>query len=88
MTRALVKETGEILKIEGEHKIIGMKIKIKFDDSSTSTGTTKTTFTHKTFPNPKEGRYYTLSDNKSYHEDDVIVGMDNIRDNRIDAIIE
>lgn len=35
----------------------------------------------------KEGKYYSLSNGETYHEDDIIVGLDNIRDKKIEDLL-
>jgi hypothetical protein len=43
------------------------------------------TFVHDSEPQ-EEGHYYTLDDGKVYHEKDVIVGIDNIREEKLKKI--
>ena len=44
------------------------------------------TFVHNSDPH-EEGEYYTLDDGKTYHEKDVIVGMEEIRDSKLNSLL-
>jgi hypothetical protein len=81
--KALVKETGEIKDIETQYTISTIKVKLKFDIADNEVSTTFT----KDSNIGKEGTYYVLSDNEAYHEDNLIVGQDNIREEKLKKLI-
>jgi hypothetical protein len=81
--KALVKETGEIKDIETQYTISTIKVNLKFDIGDDEVSTT---FTKDSDFN-KEGTYYVLSDNEAYHEDNLIVGQDNIREEKLKKLI-
>ncbi len=85
--KALVKETGEIQEVKSEYKVSHVKATFNFDLSDDQNeNIQKMTFVHDSEPQ-KEGTHYTLSDGKTYHEKDVVVGVDNIRDEKLKKII-
>ena len=64
-----------------------MTFSFEFDlDDKTKKKLEDVAFTHDSEPQ-EEGTYYKLSDGNTYHEKDVIVGKDNIRDHQINKII-
>lgn len=85
--KALVKETGEIQEVKSEYQVAYITATFNFDLSDEqSDEIKKMTFVHDSEPQ-KEGTHYTLSNGKTYHEEDVIVGVDNIRDEKLKKII-
>ena len=91
MNKVLVIKTGELLDIKFSYK--NMKIEIDLENFSKETQDTMRLWTS-SFPssddtgNEKDGFWYTLSDGMKYHEDELIVGLDNIRDYKLKNIIE
>jgi hypothetical protein len=81
--RALVKETGEIKDIKSQYTISTIKVDLEFDigDDEVSTTFNKDS-------GIEDGAYYFLSDGKPYHENDLIIGQDNIREEKLKIIIE
>lgn len=82
--KALVKNTGEIFDIENRYLFSPITININLDDNKPlkedlSKWEKKTEST-------KPGTYFVLSNKKKYHEDDIVVGIDNIRDYRINDL--
>ena len=85
--KALVKETGEIQEIKSEYKVQYITMSFNFDLSDEQAETIKEmTLVHDSEPQ-EEGMHYTLSDGKVYHEKDVVVGVDNIREEKLKKII-
>ena len=85
--KALVKETGEIQEIKSEYEVQYITASFTFDLSDEKAETIKEmTLVHDSEPQ-EEGMHYTLSDGKVYHEKDVVVGMDNIREEKLKKII-
>ena len=78
MKKALIKDTGELLDIRQTYQVV--KMNFTFDLEGKIESGNEKDFKY-------EPNYYTLSDGKEYHEDDVIVGTDNIRDWKIKNII-
>lgn len=75
--KALVKNTGEILDIKSKYLVSPITISINLDEADLSKLENKTEITK---------TYFILSDKKKYNEDDIVVGIDNIRDYRIDNL--
>jgi choline kinase len=85
--KALVKETGEIQEVKSEYQVAYITATFNFDLSDEqSDEIKKMTFVHDS-ESQKEGTHYTLSNGKTYHEKDVVVGLDNIRDEKLKNII-
>lgn len=78
MKKALIKDTGELLDIRQTYQVV--KMNFTFDLKGKIESGNEKDFKY-------EPNYYILSDDKEYHEDDVIVGVDNIRDWKIKNII-
>lgn len=85
--KALVKETGETKEVKDKYsvKYITMSFNFELDDKQME-DIKEMTFVHDSEPK-EEGDYYTLDDGKTYHEKDVIVGTDKIRDHKLKKII-
>lgn len=93
--KALIKETGEILDIKS--KFQKMKLKIDIDNFPDYLKESLKGFEDdvwiKSDPDKyqiknNEGSYYILSDGGKYQDDEVIVGLDNIREYKLKNIIE
>lgn len=97
MWQAYVIETGETLDIKFQHKMMkftfelppGLECKenltteswVKFGPDNSIHGGSEDT-------NDKKEPYYILSDGNKYYENQLIIGLDNIREYKIKNIIE
>jgi hypothetical protein len=85
--KALVKETGEIKDIESQYDVKYITMSFNFDLSDEQMNEIiEMTLVHDSEPQ-EEGTHYTLSDGKVYHEKDVVVGVDKIREEKLKKII-
>ncbi len=85
--KAIVKETGELLQVESQYSVKYMTMSFNFDmDEQQSENLKEMTFVHDSEPQ-EEGEYYTLDDGKTYHEKDVIVGKEEIRDSKLNSLL-
>jgi hypothetical protein len=85
--KALVKETGEIKDVESQYEVKYITTSFTFELSDEQMNDVKEmTLVHDSEPQ-EEGKHYTLSDGKVYHEKDVVVGVDNIREEKLKKII-
>jgi len=85
--KALIKETGEIKDVKSEYQVAYITASFTFDLSDEQMSEIKEmTFVHDSEPQ-EEGKHYTLSDGKTYHEKDIVVGVDNIREEKLKKII-
>lgn len=85
--KALVIKTGDVFDIEKQYETRNLSIDLDNIFSNLSDDKKDELshiLEHWVKPNDsKEGTHYVLSDNKEYFEDEVIVGLDNIRDYKI-----
>ena len=88
MKKALVKETGEVKDVKSKYNISKIDIDISFDFNDVDSDNEITTTFTKDSGYDKEGTYYVLSDDVTYNENDLIVGQDNIREEKLKNIIE
>lgn len=88
MEKAQVKKTGRILYIKSKYAVRNITASFTLDLPITggSTGIIDETFLW-TSPNKKVGDWYSLSDGREYHEGELVIGLDNIRNTNIDKII-
>ena len=85
--KALIKETGEIKDVKSEYQVAYITTSFNFELTDEQMSEIKEmTFVHDSEPQ-EEGKHYTLSDGKVYHEKDVVVGIDNIREEKLKKII-
>jgi hypothetical protein len=85
--KAIVKETGELHKVESQYVVKHMTMTFNFDmNEEQSEHFEEMLFVHDSEPQ-EEGEYYTLDDGKVYHEKDVIVGTEEIRDSKLNQIL-
>ncbi len=91
--QAIVKETGELLEIEKHWIVKKMSFTIELPDDMSSDIKEKFEKFSGEFDmkdeNPKEhknGDHYILSDGNRYMGEELIVGLDNIRDYKINQI--
>lgn len=85
--KAIVKETGELYQVESQYSVKYMTMSFTFDmDEDQSENLKEMTFVHDSEPE-EEGEYYTLSDGKVYHEKNVIVGTEEIRENKLNSLL-
>lgn len=87
MKKALIKETGEIFDVRQTYKKMWMSFEINFSDVLKTDEVKEETWTKSSVSNEAEGTYYILSDDNKYFEEELVVGMDNIRDWKIKNII-
>lgn len=88
MSKALIKETQEIFDVENEYSIFYRKysFEFKFYDE-VRTQDTSQTFINETDSSQKEGTWFLLSNGKQYHQDDIIIGIDRIREHQLNKIV-
>jgi ribosomal protein S4 len=90
--KMLVKKTGEILNTTNNgFKVKHMSFSFKFDleDSVKDKIEEKLTYTHPgNSKTDREGKYYTGDNGETYHESEVIVGLDEIREYKIKNNLE
>lgn len=85
--KALIKKTGETLNVESNYIVKHFTATFTYDLSEEQIDEIREmTFVHDSEPK-EEGEYYTLSNGEVYHEKDVIVGLDNIREENLKKII-
>lgn len=85
--KAMIKETGEIHQVESQYSVQYITMSFNFDlDDKQMEDIKEMTFIHDSEPK-EEGDYYTLDDGKVYHEKNLIVGTDEIRDHKLKNII-
>lgn len=90
--KAFVIKTGELMDITSRYSIKLMTISIELPDDMEETLKKSMSdnfigdFEYKDTKD-KEGDYFTLSDGKKYHEDELIVGLDNIREYKLKNIL-
>lgn len=82
--KALVIETGEILDIKFQY--FTKKVNISFDISDSLMEEISSKF-EKESSEDKEGNLYMLSNDKKYSENELIIGLDNIREYKLKKII-
>lgn len=87
MKKALVKETGQIIDIEDRWSVHYVSFSLDFENVETIKLPEMLTYTHGE-SSGKEGQYYLTSDGQKLHEDDVIVGLDEIREYKIKNNLE
>jgi len=89
--KALIIKTGEILDVKSQYSVKMMSISIELPDDLKDVLSKKIMDFEQEFEykdtNDKEGDYFTLSDGKKYHEDELIVGLDNIREYKLKNIL-
>lgn len=84
--KALVKETGQILEVESTYSVKQISVSFEFETEIETLEELKgTTFVY-SGDNKEEGTYYNLSDGKEYVEENLIIGLDNIRDEQINKL--
>jgi hypothetical protein len=89
--KAIVISTGEILEVKSFYKIMNLTIEFP-EDLSWVSGSVQE-FDRKIFvksdkvETSKPGDYYILSDGKKYSGDELIVGLDNIREYKLKKLI-
>jgi len=82
--KAIVRKTNEILDIENHWVIKKMKLSIEFPGFDDLNTVLEENYEYKdTKEIHDEGDHYILSDGKKYVSDELIVGLDNIRDYKI-----
>ena len=83
MKQALIKKTGEIFDVQNEYSMIRMTIELPFDFPGKESFVEKWTHSNNEFKmttgKDKED-YYTLSNGETYEVDELVIGLDEIRD--------
>jgi hypothetical protein len=87
INKAIVKKTGEILDVERSWIVKKMSIKITTKEDFDFKDQLEKIF-GKEDTSIKEGENYILSDGKRYISDELIIGLDNIRNYKINQINE
>jgi hypothetical protein len=88
MSKALIKDTQQILNIENEYGVFYTQVsfEIKLDDGPLLESLTESQkFTHST--KKQEGNWFLLSDGKEYHQDELVVGQEEIREYQLNKIV-
>jgi len=87
--KAIVIKTGEVLDVEGYFTVMNLTISlpIEISDDVFKQLESEVYLKSRNQDNPKPGDYYTLSDGNKYNDDELIVGLDNIREYKIKKII-
>jgi hypothetical protein len=90
--KMLVKKTGEILTTANngfEIKYMSFSFKFDLEDGVKDKMEEKTTYTHPGLSKTdREGKYYTGDNGETYHESEVVVGLDEIREYKIKNNLE
>ena len=102
MKKALIRETGEILDIKQKYQKMNLSFNLDFVDSLNMSDDDKnnlkklstseevwinSSFDQYNVKSKEGGTYYILSDDNKYFEEELVVGMDNIRDWKLKNII-
>ncbi len=86
--KAIVIKTGEVLDVDGYFKVMNLTISLPIEISDAfKQFESKVYLKSEDKDTPKPGDYYTLSDGNRYNGDELIVGLDNIREYQIKKII-
>jgi hypothetical protein len=86
MKQALIKKTGKIFDIVSEYSMMKISINLPFDLPDKENLENKITWTHSGFDQfkMKTGKdkedFYVLSNGETYEVDDLVLGLDEIRD--------
>lgn len=84
--KALVIETGEVLDIEFQYLTKKVNISFVLEEISSNFESQILAF-EKESSEDKEGNFYVLSNGQKYQEDELIIGIDNIREYKLKKII-
>lgn len=85
--KAIVKETGETKEVKSHYSVSYITASFTFDlGDGQGEEMKEMKFVHDSMPQ-EEGEYYTLDDGKTYHEKDVIVGTEEIRDSKLNSLL-
>lgn len=88
MSKALIKDTQQILNIENEYGVFYTQVsfEIKLDDVPLLESLTESQkFTHSA--KKQEGNWFLLSDGKEYHQDELVVSQEEIREYQLNKIV-
>jgi hypothetical protein len=89
MKKALIKKTGEIFEVQSEYSMMTMQISLPIDlepklkELEKSFYETWTNYKIKMKTGKDKEDYYTLSNGETYEFDELIVGLDEIREWKI-----
>ena len=91
MDKAIVKKTGEIVDIKDQFSLRYVSFSIDFSDfenvETIKLPESESTYTHGE-SSGKVGTYYLTIDGRKFHEDDVVVGLDEIREYKLKNNLE
>ena len=88
MDKAIVKKTGEIVDIKDQFSLRYVSFSIDFENVETiKLPESESTYTHGE-SSGKVGTYYLAIDGRKFHEDDVVVGLDEIREYKLKNNLE
>jgi hypothetical protein len=86
--KAIVKKTGEIVDIKDQFSLRYVSFSIDFENVETiKLPESESTYTHGE-SSGKVGTYYLTIDGRKFHEDDVVVGLDEIREYKLKNNLE
>lgn len=81
--KALVVDKNEVLEIDAIYKVYSYQGSIEYEYKSEDIGSISLIYPNK----EKLGNNYILSDGNKYHESELILGVENIREHNINKII-
>jgi hypothetical protein len=90
MNKALIKDTQEILEVENEYNVFfkELSFEYKIEDIDFLETTIKSQkFINMSERPKKEGTWFLLSDGKEYHQDELVVGQEEIREYQLNKIV-
>lgn len=88
MDKAIVKKTGEIVDIKDQFSLRYVSFSIDFENVETiKLPESESTYTHSE-SSGKVGEYYLTTDGRKFHEDDIVVGLDEIREYKLKNNLE
>lgn len=90
MNKALIKDTQEILEVENEYNVFFKEVSFEYkleDNPFLETTIKSQKFINKIERPKKEGTWFLLSDGKEYHQDELIVGQEEIREHQLNKIV-
>ena len=95
MKKALIKKSGEILDVVSEYSMVQMEINFPLDFPLELSDKIKSEWTFATEDsklkmktNKQREDYYTLSDGETYEIDELVVGLEEIREWKINNNLE
>lgn len=86
--KALIKNNEKTLDVESQYTIMNFTASAVYEIFPSEEKQILKRFYTRKEQDCKEGNNFTLSDGKVYHEDELIVGKDNIREYKLNKIIK